>query len=297
MKVKTAIVGLGKVAHLHAKGLVNAEHSEFTAVCSRSINKAQEFAAQYGVQPYDDLEQMIHETDIQVLVICTPHPFHADPVLTAAQHGVHSLIEKPMAASLQDCDAMLESAEKHNVTLGVVSQRRFYEPVQRMRKAIDKGKIGIPVLGNVIMYGWRDRDYYDSDAWRGTWDLEGGGVLVNQAPHQLDLFQWFMGDIDQVFGVWKNLNHPYIQVEDTAVAVVSFKNNAVGNIVVTNSQKPGLYGKVHVNGNNGAMIGAQTEGGAMFIAGTSDIQEPPLNDIWTISGEEQQLTNISEAGY
>ena len=288
-KVKTAIVGCGKVAHLHAKGLINAEHSEFTAAYSRTMQKAESFAAQYQVKPYDDLTKMIRNEGIEVMVICTPHPYHAKPVIEGARLGVHSLIEKPMASSLEDCDAMLEAADKYGVTLGVVSQRRFYEPVKRMRSAIDEGKIGSPALGNVIMYGWRDKEYYESDAWRGTWDQEGGGVLVNQSPHQLDLFQWFMGEIEEVYGLWRNLNHPYIEVEDTALAIVKFKNNAIGNILVSNSQKPGIYGKVHINGTNGATIGAQTEGGAMFIAGSTNIQETPVNDLWTVPGEEDML--------
>jgi predicted dehydrogenase len=145
------------------------------------------------------------------------------------------------------------------------------------------------VLGTVMMLGWRDEAYYRSDPWRGRWDTEGGGVLVNQAPHQLDLLQWFLGPIEELFGYWDNLNHPYIEVEDTAVATLRFTNGALGSIVVSNSQKPGLYGKVHVHGSNGASVGVQTDGGAMFIAGMSPILEPPLNDVWTVPGEEGML--------
>ena len=296
-QIKTAIVGCGKVAHLHAKGLKQAGNSDFRAVCSRNMKKAKTFAAQYGVAPYDNLAKMIREEAIEALVICTPHPHHANPVIEGAGMGVHALIEKPMASSLKDCDAMLEAAYKHGTKLGVVSQRRFYEPVKRMKQAIDAGKIGTPALGNVIMYGWRDKEYYDSDSWRGTWEQEGGGVLVNQAPHQLDIFQWFMGEIDEVYGLWKNLNHPYIEVEDTALAIVKFKGNAAGNILVSNSQRPGVYGKVHINGSNGSVIGAQTEGGAMFIAGSSNVQEPPVNDIWTIPGEEGRLEQWTKSDH
>lgn len=134
-----------------------------------------------------------------------------------------------------------------------------------------------------------DEAYYNSDPWRGTWKGEGGGVLVNQAPHQLDLLLWYMGEVDEVYGVWKNLNHPYIEVEDTAVAVVKFKSGAVGNIVVSNSQNPALYGRVHIFGENGAAAGVQTDGGAMFIAGMTSITEPPVNDLWTVPGEEEML--------
>jgi UDP-N-acetyl-2-amino-2-deoxyglucuronate dehydrogenase len=141
------------------------------------------------------------------------------------------------------------------------------------------------------MLGWRDRSYYDADEWRGNWNLEGGGVLVNQAPHQLDLLLWYMGEVDEVFGLWKNLNHPYIDVDDTALAILRFKNGAIGNIVVSNSQKPGIYGKVHIHGSNGASAGVQTDGGSMFIAGMTGIQEPPFNDIWSVPGEEL-LTEI-----
>jgi predicted dehydrogenase len=140
------------------------------------------------------------------------------------------------------------------------------------------------------MFGWRNEDYYKSDPWRGKWKEEGGGVLVNQAPHQLDLLQWFMGsEIEEVYGTWKNLNHPYIEVEDTALAILKFKNGAVANIVVSNAQKPGIYGKVHIHGSNGASVGVQTDGGAMFIAGMTSILEPPVNDLWTVPSEEHLL--------
>ncbi len=286
-KLRIAIVGPGKVAHLHAKALMNTENAELVAVCGRTAAKTAAFAAQYGIHPWQDEEEMIRKDNIGALIVCTPHPNHRDPVVKAARVGVHCLIEKPMTVSLQDCDAMLEAARQHGVTLAVVSQRRFYEPVKRMKEAIDQGKIGRPVLGHIIVYGWRDEAYYRSDPWRGKWDTEGGGILVNQAPHQLDLFQWLMGPIEQVYGLTRNLNHPYIEVEDTAVAVVQFKGGAVGNIVLSNSQKPGIYGKIHIHGSNGASVGAQTEGGAMFIAGQTSVLEPPVNDIWTIPGEEK----------
>jgi UDP-N-acetyl-2-amino-2-deoxyglucuronate dehydrogenase len=288
-KIKTAIIGCGKVSHLHAAALQQGKNCELTAVYSRSLEKAVHFASIYGIHPFDDIETMIREAGIESVVICTPHPFHADAVIKAAEAGAHCLVEKPLASSLPDCDSMIRVCQKSNVKLGVVSQRRLYQPVQRLRKAIDEGKIGSPALGTINMLGWRDKNYYESDAWRGTWSMEGGGVLVNQAPHQLDIFQWLMGPIDEVYGIWKNLNHPYIEVEDTALAIVKFKNGAIGNIIVSNSQKPGIYGKVQIHGTNGASVGVQTDGGAMFIAGMSSIAEPPVNDLWTIPGEEKML--------
>lgn len=130
---------------------------------------------------------------------------------------------------------------------------------------------------------------------RWTWRNEGGGVLVNQAPHQLDLLQWYMGPIEELFGYWGNLNHPYIKVEDTAIATLRFKNGGLGTIQVSNSQKPSLYGKVHIHGENGASVGVQTDGGAMFIAGMSEVLEPPKNDLWTKPGEENKLDEMLAA--
>jgi predicted dehydrogenase len=207
---------------------------------------------------------------------------------------VHVLVEKPLASSLADCDAMIAAAAQSGCILATVSQRRWYEPVRRVKQAVEQGKIGSPVLGMVVMLGWRDEPYYRSDPWRGSWRMEGGGVLVNQAPHQLDLLQWFMGPLAEVYGYWDNLNHPYIEVEDTAIAIIRFASGALGNIVVSNSQRPGLYGKVHVHGSNGASVGVQTDGGAMFIAGMSPVLEPPVNDLWTVPGEEDLLKRWEE---
>jgi len=289
MKLRTGVIGCGKVTPLHAKALAASQLSDFRAVCSRSQTKARKFADTYGVQGYGDVEEMVAKEALDAVVVCTPHPYHARPAIQAVRSGVHVLVEKPLASSLQDCDAMIEAAKQAGVKLGTVCQRRFYAPCQRIREAIDEGKIGAPVLGMVTMLGWRDQAYYDSDPWRGTWQDEGGGVMVNQAPHQLDLFQWYMGPIDEVFGYWDNLNHPGIEVEDTAVAVVRFRNGALGNVVMSNSQNPALFGKVMVHGSNGASVGVQTDGGAMFIAGMSNIEEPPINDFWTIPGEKEKL--------
>jgi len=290
-----AILGCGKVAHLHAKAVQNLKNARLAGVWSRTPKTAIMFAAQYGTTFYAEIRDLVKREKIDLVIVCTPHPFHLQPVLEAAKAGANILVEKPLASTLEDSDKMIEACKKAGVKLGVISQRRWYEPVKRVKDAIEAGKIGRPVFGTINMLGWRDKKYYDADEWRGTWKMEGGGVLVNQAPHQLDILLWFMGEIDEVFGLWKNLNHPYIEVEDTAVAIVKFKNGGIGNIIVSNSQKPGIYGKVHVHGENGASVGVQTDGGAMFIAGVPGYIEPPLNDIWTIDGEEKLLEKWKDA--
>ena len=290
---KVGIVGLGKVAHLHAQALKNIQNAEFTAGCSRSLDKAEAFCSEYEARPYENITRMVTENDLDLVIICTPHPNHVKPTVEAFKAGAHVLVEKPLASTLQDCDAMIEAGRQYNKKLGVISQRRWYPPTLRVKQAMDEGKIGKPVLATINMLGWRDEAYYDSDDWRGSWDTEGGGVMVNQAPHQLDLFCWLMGPITEVYGHWANLNHPYIEVEDTALAIVKFKSGAIGNIILSNSQKPGIFGKIQVHGENGASVGVQTEGGAMFIAGMAPITEPPVNDLWTVPGEENKLEEFT----
>ena len=288
-KLRTAVAGVGKVTDLHAAALSKLRESQFTAVCSSKRDKALNYASKYNIHGYTDVAEMVQKEKIDVVIICTPHPVHRAPAVAAMEAGAHVIVEKPFASSIEDCDAMLSTAKKYNRQIGVICQRRWYRPVRRVKEAIDTGKIGMPVLGTVNVLGWRDEKYYKSDPWRGSWKGEGGGVLVNQAPHQLDLIQWFMGEIDELYGIWSNLNHPYIEVDDTAIAVIKFKSGAYGNIIVSNSMKPGIYGKVHIHGKNGASAGVQTDGGAMFIAGMSNILEPPVNDLWTIPGEENLL--------
>jgi predicted dehydrogenase len=287
--IRVAVVGCGKVAGVHAAALASLPEAEFVAACDISAERANAFAAKHRVRPFTDLGAMLREAAPEVVIVGTPHPLHAGAAVRAAEAGAHVLVEKPLAASLADCDAMLAAAKKGGVTLGVISQRRFLEPVQRMRRAIDEGKIGSPALGVFIQYSWRDAAYYASDPWRGKWDAEGGGVLVNQSPHQLDILLWMMGPAAEVSGYWANLNHPTVEVDDTAVASIRFKNGGLGSIITSVAQKPGIYTKVHVHGASGASVGVETDRGATFIAGVTSIAEPPVTDLWTVPGEEERL--------
>lgn len=291
-RLRTGIIGCGKVGAIHAAALASLPESAFAAVCDEDPQRAAAFAAKYGARPYSDAAEMVDREKLQAAIVCTPHPAHAHGALAALGAGAHVLIEKPLSSNLRDCDAMLAAARAASRRIGVVSQRRFFEPVLRMKQAIAEGRIGKPVLGVVVMLNWRDQAYYQSDPWRGRWQTEGGGVLVNQSPHHFDLLQWFMGPIDEMSGYAANLNHPYIEVEDSAVASIRFRGGALGSIVASVSQKPGIYAKIHIHGSNGASVGVQTDSGASFVAGMSAISAPPVNDLWTIPGEEGLLAQF-----
>jgi predicted dehydrogenase len=295
MPINVAILGCSKIARLHARAIGQIPEFRLQAAWSRTPESAQKFAEEFALKTYHSIPEMIQNEQIQLAIVCTAHPYHAMPAIEAMEAGSHVMIEKPLASTLQDCDKIIETAKKTGRKVGVISQRRWYQPIIRMKEAIDSGKIGTPMLGTIQLFGWRDRSYFENESWRGKWATEGGGILVNQSPHQLDILQWLMGDVDEVFGYWSNINHPYIEVDDTAVAIVRFKSGALGNIVMSNSQKPGIYGKVHIHGSNGASVGAQIEGGSMFLPGKTKIAAAPQLDIWTITGEEKLIEDWNRA--
>ncbi|MFZ0560311.1 MAG: Gfo/Idh/MocA family oxidoreductase [Terriglobales bacterium] len=289
-RLKTAIVGCGKVAGTHALAYQALPNSELVAVCDVAPERAQAFAKKLHVNDYTDLAEMLKRERVDVLSICTQHTQHPAAVEIAAAAGVHVISEKPLAIDLSSCDGAIAAARAAGIKLGVISQRRWYEPVQRMKDAINAGKLGKPVLAIVVMLGWREPAYYLSDPWRGTWKGEGGGVVVSQAPHYLDLLSWFMGPAVELHAYWDNYNHPGIEVDDTVVASVRFQNGGMASIVLSNSQRPGLYGKIHIHGSSGASVGAEIDSGSPFISGVTEKMDPPFNDLWTVPGEEKNLS-------
>lgn len=288
-RIRFGLIGYGKVAQLHAKALTASEHCQLVSVCGRNESNRRKFADTWGIQARATVAEMASLDGVEAVIITTPHPAHRQGAVEAFAAGCHVLVEKPMALTVRECEEMLQASRETGRKLGVVSQRRWYPSCQRIKQALLDGKLGEPAIGQIIMLGWRDLAYYQSDPWRGRWDTEGGGVLINQAPHQIDLLHWYMGPVEEVSAYWLNVNHPYIEVEDTAVAALRFKKGGLGSILVSNSQKPGIYAKVHVHGTSAASVGVQTDGGAMFVAGMSNIVEPPYNDLWTIPEEIQLL--------
>ncbi len=290
-RLKTAIVGCGKVAGTHALAYQELPNSQLVAVCDVARERAEGLAQKLQVNAYTDLAEMLKREQVDVLSVCTQHTQHPAAVEIAAAAGVHVISEKPLAIDLGSCDRAVAVARAADIKLGVISQRRWYEPVQRMKNAIDAGKLGKPVLAIVTMLGWREPAYYLSDPWRGTWKGEGGGVVVSQAPHYLDLLCWFMGPATELYAYWDNYNHPGIEVDDTVIASVRFRDGGMASIVLSNSQRPGLYGKIHIHGSSGASVGAEIDSGSPFISGVTEKMDPPFNDLWTVPGEEGYLKN------
>jgi UDP-N-acetyl-2-amino-2-deoxyglucuronate dehydrogenase len=294
MTIRFGIVGPGKVAQVHADAIGRIPEARLTAVAGRNETRAAAIASPYDARVDANLATLIERGGVDAVILCTPHPLHAEGAIAAAQAGLHVVVEKPMALHPADAERMIEAAGNAGVVLSIISQRRWYEASLRVKDAIDTGRIGEPALATVEVLGWRGPEYFAMDAWRGTAAGEGGGVLVNQAVHQLDLVTWLLGPAVEIDGWVANVNHPEIEVEDSAVAVVRFASGALATIIASNSQRPGLYARIHVHGTSGASVGVETDGGSIFVAGLT-LPSIARNDLWTIPGEEDQLDAWAEA--
>ena len=277
-RVRVGLIGCGNIAKTHAQALTILPEAAFVSCTDIEPERARAMAATYEIpEIFPDAESLLTSGAVDAVVVCTPHPSHTPLVVAAASAGVHVLCEKPITTRLTDADRMIAAAERAGIKFGVIFQRRFWPAAQRIRRAIDAGQLGNLTLGECIAHLSRDRAYFAQGAWRGKWATEGGGVLMNQAVHTIDKFQWFMGPAVEVFGRYATLVHSdYIDVEDTVVATVKFASGALGIIEGSTSVKPNLGFRVAVHGDNGA---------------TASVWEFPegkegINDIWTVPGEE-----------
>lgn len=247
-----ALVGAGRIAVRHAEllGTKRIEGARLAAVCDVVPAKAARLAAQFGVPAYGDMHEMVRRENPDVVVVLTPSGLHAQHVIALAEHGKHLVVEKPMALTLDDADAMIAACDARNIRLFVVKQNRFNRPVQKLRQAMEEGRFGRLILGTVRVRWCRRQSYYDQDPWRGTWAYD-GGVLTNQASHHVDLLEWMMGPVDAVFArTARALAN--IETEDTAVVTLKFRNGALGLIEATTATRPtDLEGSISVLGERG----------------------------------------------
>ena len=238
-KLKWGIIGCGVIAPWHADSVVATAHADLHAVCDIDLEKGQAFAERYGgVAFYEDYRQMLKEAGLDVVSICTPSGLHAEMTIAAAQAGVHVLCEKPMAITVPQMDAMMEAVAEAGTKLEVIFQRRTYPTTQIVREAVQSGLLGQLTLADAYLKYYRSPAYYMSADWRATWALDGGGALMNQGVHGIDVLVWIMGDVESVYAKAEAKVRD-IEVEDTAVALVTFKDGAYGVIEGTTSSNPG----------------------------------------------------------
>jgi len=248
------IVGCGMIAKFHAKAIADAVGADFIGATSRRQESTDAFLAVVPGKSYSSVQSMCQDPDIDLVSICTPSGAHLEPAIIAAQAGKHVIIEKPLEITLERCDKIIRACQDNNVVLSTIFPSRFHKASQHLKKAISGGRFGTLTLGDAYVKWFRTQAYYDSGAWRGTWDLDGGGALMNQAIHSVDLLLWLMGPVRQLSAQTATLAHDRIEVEDVATASLQFANGALGVIQATTAAFPGMLKRIEVHGSQGSAV-------------------------------------------
>lgn len=254
-KYRFGVIGCGAVSRFHLEAIQYIENAELIAVCDISEEAARNTAKKYEcINWCTDYRQILGRDDIDIVCICTPSGLRRDIAILAAQMGKHIIVEKPIEVTLDRIDDMLEECEKNQVKISGIFNLRYNDHYRLVKEAISMGRFGKLILGDIYIKWYRSQEYYDSASWRGTKLLDGGGALMNQSIHYIDLLQWMMGPVRKVYGVTGILGHHGIEVEDTAVATVKFENGAIGVIEGTTAAYPGIGSRVEIHGENGTVL-------------------------------------------
>jgi predicted dehydrogenase len=224
------------------------------AVADPTPERAHKVASEFGVEELTDVGELLARPDIDIVSVCVPSGAHAAVGMRVAAAGKHVVMEKPIEVTLEAADRLIAACKSNGVELAVISQHRWDPGVRELKELVDSGRLGRLVLGDAIVKWYRTQQYYDSSAWRGTWNLDGGGALMNQGVHYLDLLQWVMGPVEHVFARTRTSAHERIEVEDIAVAVLSFEGGAVGVVECATAVYPGLSERLEVTGTGGTVI-------------------------------------------
>jgi predicted dehydrogenase len=289
-----AVVGAGNIGRRHAKAITELSGAHLAAVCDIDAARARALAEQHGVSRHGtSLAGMLKQGGIDAVTICTDHGSHRRLLEICAASGVHCIVEKPLSIRLSEAMRMVETAKAAGITFGAIFQRRFVPAAQRMKAAIDAGRIGRVTSAECIAHLGRDSAYFAQADWRGTWAGEGGGALMNQAIHMVDMLQWMVGDALEIYGRWATLKHgDYSNVEDTTVATVSFANGALASIQALTTLDPAYGFRLAVHGTSGATLGLR-EWPELTQA---------VTDLWTLTDqpdprEPWELTGESRPGF
>lgn len=278
MTLRVGIVGCGRIAPNHVQAFRETPGVTLVGCLDTDAERAQAFADAHGLpHAFTNFADMV-EAGVDAISVCTPHPVHEANVLEAASAGVHVLCEKPIAVDTATADRMIKAADDAGIVLAVVFQRRLWPAAQRIKKAILDGRIGQPNLAEVSVVLHRDSSYYSQDPWRGKWDTDGGGVLMTQAVHQIDMLQWFLGEPVSVSGLIRTHFHDaHMETEDSASAIVEFASGATATITATTGAGHNLGNRIQLVGETGAVV-SLTE----FPEGQEGV-----NDLWLVPGETE----------
>jgi UDP-N-acetyl-2-amino-2-deoxyglucuronate dehydrogenase len=250
--VRVGILGAGNISETHARAAAAIEHVEIVAVHGANAQRVERLATTYHARPYADLDAFLAHQPMDLVAIGSPSGLHAEQGIRAAERGLHVLTEKPIDISTRRADDLIEACDRASVKLGVFFQDRAQPDIVRLHQAVQDGRIGRPLLASARVKWYRPLDYYGQSRWRGTWALDGGGALMNQGIHTVDLLLWWLGDIVRVSARGGTLLHR-IEVEDTIVAWLEFANGAIGTLEATTAAYPGYPRRVELTGTRGTV--------------------------------------------
>jgi len=247
------IVGAGNISETHARAVQSLPGVEVAAVTGKDFDRVKSLAARFGGTPYRDFEDLLARRPLDLVIIGSPSGLHAEHGIAAANHGLHVLVEKPIDISIERADALISACRRAHVKLGVIFQDRMKPDIIRLKQLVTSGALGNLSLASAQVKWYRPPEYYARSHWRGTWRLDGGGALMNQGIHTVDLLLWLMGDVSRVYARSLTALH-YIETEDTVVATLEFVSGAVGTLEATTAAFPGYDRKVEITGSKGTAI-------------------------------------------
>jgi UDP-N-acetyl-2-amino-2-deoxyglucuronate dehydrogenase len=254
MPIGFGIIGAGMISRFHAKAIKEVKGVKLVACADSSFAKAEALAKEFGCTPYDSVEAMVADPAVDAVTIATPSGAHMEPAVIAAKAGKHVIVEKPLEITLKRCDKIIDACDKAGVKLAAIFPSRFHDSAKLMKGAVDAERFGRITLGDAYVKWFRTQQYYDSGAWRGTWALDGGGALMNQAVHTVDLLSWLMGPVVEVQAFTATLAHDRIEVEDVATATLRFASGALGVIEATTAAFPGYLKRIELHGSEGSAV-------------------------------------------
>ncbi len=257
--IRFGIVGLGNISDFHAHAAGELKGGRLHSCFSRSQRKADAFGEKYKARAYGNLKQFLADPDLDVVTICTPSGAHAETAVAAACAGKHVIVEKPLEITPRRCQRIIDTCRQKRVKLVTIFPSRFRDVNIVMKDAIDSRRIGKPVSGSAYVKWYRPQSYYDSGAWRGTWQLDGGGCLMNQAIHNVDLLIWLMGDVVEVTAYADRPTRKRIEVETNLTAILKFRSGALGTIEASTEIFPGYPKEIEISGTKGTIASVEED--------------------------------------
>lgn len=248
-----AIIGCGAIGPFHARAIQEIKRARLVIVADATEKSARKMGEEFGVRWTIDLKEVLSMPEVDVVNICTPSGMHRDMAVAAANGKKHIIVEKPLEITLPKCDEIIKAARENKVKLAVIFPARFKDGSLKLKKAIEENRFGRIALADAYVKWYRTQEYYDSGGWRGTWRMDGGGALMNQSIHSIDLLQWLMGEVESVTAYARTISHK-IETEDTACSILKFKKGALGVIEGSTSCYPGIDARIAIHGENGMVI-------------------------------------------